>query len=114
MLCGLLEWFGKPLVATPYVPSQVSDLTDLSGPEAVQVRELFRSTVQEIEERHDVARLLVLHPLFECLGLGDASLAAARERNIVVLTADIQLQIALGSLGLDAINFNHVRSLGLR
>jgi hypothetical protein len=29
-----------------------------------------------------------------------------------MLTADVQLQIALAGMGLDAINFNHVRPLG--
>jgi hypothetical protein len=89
VLRKLLEWFGKPLV-----------------------RRLFRSVVEEIEEQHDAARRLVLHPLFERFGLGDASVAEVCGRNTVVLTADVQLQIALGSMGLDAINFNHVRPLG--
>lgn len=112
VLSKLVEWFGRPLVATPHVLSQVSDLTDLSGREAILVRELFRSIVDQIEEQHDNARRLVLHPLFERFGLGDASVAEVSARNIVVLTADVQLQIALGSMGLDAINFNHVRPLG--
>ncbi len=47
-------------------------------------------------------------------GLGDASVAAVCERNVVVLIADLQLQIALVASGLDAINFNHVRSLRWR
>ena len=112
LLRRLVDWFGKPLVATPHVLSQVSDLTDLSGREAIAVRELFRSTVGVIDERYHEARSLVVHPLFQRFGLGDASVAAVCAQNIVVLTADVQLQVALGSLGLDAINFNHVRSLG--
>jgi hypothetical protein len=112
VLRKLVEWFGKPLVATPHVLSQVSDLTDLSGREAIRARELFRSTVDDIEEQHDNARRLVLHPLFERFGLGDASVAEVCARDIVVRTADVQLQIALASMGLDAINFNHVRPLG--
>ena len=63
VLRELVEWFGKPLVATPHVLSQVSDLTDLSGREAILVREIFRSIVDQIEEQHDNARRLVLHPL---------------------------------------------------
>jgi hypothetical protein len=112
VLRKLVEWFGVPLVATPHVLSQVSDLTDLSGKEAILIRELFKSIVEEIEEQHDAARRLVRHPLFERFGLGDASIAQVCARGIVVLTADVQLQIALGSTGLDAINFNHVRPLG--
>jgi hypothetical protein len=56
--------------------------------------------------------VLVGHPLFERFGLGDASVAAVCERSVVVLTADVQLHVALGCLGSDAINFNHVRAIG--
>jgi hypothetical protein len=93
---------------------QVSDLTDLGGREAILVRELFKSAVEVIDERYDEARQLVRHPLFERLGLADASVAAVAERNILVLTADVQLHIDLARLGLDAIDFNHVRSLEWR
>jgi hypothetical protein len=65
-----------------------------------------------VEETYDTAKQLVQHPLFERFGLGDASVAMVCARNVVVLTADVQLQIALGLSGLDAINFNHVRALG--
>jgi len=41
----------------------------------------------------------------------DVSVAAVCERDVVVLTADVQLQVALGALELDAINFNHVRQM---
>ena len=114
LLRKLVEWFGMPIVTTPHVLSQVSDLTDLAGHEATLIRQLFKSTVELIEEKYDEARRLVMHPLFERFGLGDASVAAVCERDIVVLTADVQLQIALASTGLDAINFNHVRSLSWR
>jgi hypothetical protein len=109
---SLVEWFGAPLVTTPHVLSQVSDLTDLSGRERTVIRELLKSTIDIVEETYDTARHLVQHPLFERFGLGDASVAAVCERNVVVLTADVQLQLALGLSGLDAINFNHVRPLG--
>lgn len=110
VLSKLVAWFGNPLVTTPHVLSQVSDLTDLGGREGILGRQRFRSRVEVIEERYDEARRLVLHPLFERFGLGDASIAAVCERNIVVLTADVQLQIGLACMGLDAIDFNHVRS----
>ena len=111
-LRALVEWFGSPLVTTPHVLSQVSDLTDLSGHEAAIIRQLFKTTVEDVKETYDAAKHLAQHPLFERFGLGDASVAAVCERQVVVLTTDVQLQVALGSLGLDAINFNHVRALG--
>jgi hypothetical protein len=113
-LKALMDWFGAPLVTTPHLLSQVSDLTDLSGPERIAVSHLFRSVVGQVDEKYDSARQLVNHALFDRFGLGDVSVAAIGERNILVLTADVQLQVALGSRGLDAINFNHVRALGWR
>jgi hypothetical protein len=103
-----------PLVATPHVLNQVSDLTDLGGREAALVRQLLKSTVEAVQERYDQARHLVRHPLFERFGLGDASVAAVRERNVVALTADVQLHTELACRGLDALNFNHVRALSWR
>jgi rRNA-processing protein FCF1 len=113
MLQSLVLWFGPPLFTTPHILSQVSDLTDLQGQELTRVRRLFKTTATErVEEKYDAAKDLVQHPLFERFGLGDVSIAAVCERKIVVLTADVQLQDALGSSGVDAINFNHVRMLG--
>jgi hypothetical protein len=112
MLDSLMKWFGGPLVTTPHVLSQVSDLTDLSGNEGSAMRQLFKSKVEVFEEKYDPASDLVQHPLFEGFGLGDASVAAACKRGVVVLTADVQLQLALERSGLDAINFNHIRPLG--
>ncbi len=110
----LVDCFGEPLVTTPHVLSQVSDLTDVSGPEGTAVRRLFRSIVGQVDEKYDSAKQLVEHALFERFGLGDVSVAAACERKVLVLTADVQLQVALEALGLDAINFNHVRAEGWR
>ncbi len=103
--------FGAPLITTPHVLSQVGDLTDLSGKERALVRALFKSTIKEIDEQYDPACVLVQNPTFERFGLGDASIAAVCKRNVLVLTADLQLQVALELLGLDTLNFNHVRAL---
>jgi hypothetical protein len=111
LLRQLLGWFGTPIFSTPHVLSQVSDLTDLSGRELIAIRRLFKFMIATIEEQYDAARKLVDDPMFERFGLGDASIAAVCRRKVLILTADLQLQIALESLGLDAINFNHLRAL---
>jgi hypothetical protein len=110
LLERLVAWFGK-LFATPHVLSQVSDLADLPGKDLHKVRRLFRSVVEEIEETYDPSRVLVAHPLFERLGLTDAAIATVCSRGILVLTADVELQLALQHRGADALNFNHVRPL---
>jgi hypothetical protein len=111
LLQRLIAWFGRPIVATPHVLSQLSDLTHLPEHEVTAARDLFKMLVEEIEEQYDPARKLVTHRLFHRFGLSDASIAAVCQRNVLVLTADVQLQIALASSGLDALNFTHIRPL---
>ena len=114
VLVHLIGWFGPPLVSTPHVLSQVSDLTDLSGKEFRDARRLFGATVETIEEIYDSSRVLATDPLFARLGLADAAIASACSKGILVLTSDLNLHLALEGGGFDALNFNHVRALGWR
>jgi hypothetical protein len=65
-----------------------------------------------MEESYELSGLLVTHDLFSRLGLTDAAMATVCSRGILVLTADLDLQLALQHRGADALNFNHVRMLG--
>jgi hypothetical protein len=114
LLESMVTWFGSPLIATPHILSQLSDLTDLPRQERGSIRDLLKALVETIEEQYDPAKQLVKHPLFKRFGLGDASIATVCQRNILVLTIDLQLQAALSYSGLDALNFNHVRPLNKR
>jgi hypothetical protein len=107
-LVCLINGFGK-LISTPHVLSQVSDLADLSGKEQREIRQMFKSLVVELIEEYDTGQVLVADPLFERLGLADAAIAAVCSRGILVLTTDVELQLALQRRGADALNFNHVR-----
>ena len=111
LLINLIGWFGK-LFATPHVLSQASDLADLHGKERIEVRRLFKVAVEKIDESYDPSRILVAHPMFEHFGLTDAAIAKVCSRGILVLTADVELQLEMQQRGADALNFNHVRSLG--
>ena len=110
LLASLIVWFGK-LIATPHVLGQVSDLTDLPGKELREIRHLFRSVVEEMEESYNPSRTLVADPIFERLGLTDAAIATLCCRGILVLTAEVNLQLAVERRGADALNFNQVRQL---
>lgn len=111
LLRRLIAWFGN-LTSTPHVLAQVSDLSDLPGKEFSQIRELFKSTVEVIDEVYQPARELVKHPVFERHGLTDAAIARVSSRGVLVVTADVQLQLVLDASGIEALNFNHVRPLG--
>jgi hypothetical protein len=111
LLRRLIAWFGK-LIATPHLLSQVSDLVDLPGKELRQIRQLFKTVVeQHVEESYDESRVLVADPDFARLGLTDAAIATVCSRGILVLTSDVQLQLALQRRNADALNFQHVRQL---
>jgi hypothetical protein len=110
----LIHWFGDQVITTPHVLSQVSDLTgSLYGKELDAVRQNFRSAVEQIEESYDLAKALVAHPMFSRFGLTDVAIATVCSRGILVLTDDLQLQLALQRRGVDALNFNHIRPLAL-
>ena len=110
LLARLIVWFGR-LIATPHVLGQVSDLADLPGKERLQIRRLFKSVIERMEESYDLSRVLVSDPIFERLGLTDAAIATVCSRGVLVLTADLELQLAVQRQGADALNFNHVRPL---
>ena len=110
-LSRLIVWFGK-LVTTPHVLSQVSDLTDLTGKDLVAVRKRFELLLENIDERYDPSKAVVTDSLFTRLGLTDAAIATVCSKGILVLTSDLDLQLALQQRGADALNFNHVRALG--
>lgn len=111
LLLRLIDCFGK-LIATPHVLSQASDLADLDGKELNLVRETFKLIVDQNDEVFDESRVLVADPIFTRFGLADAAVAKVNSRGILVVTADVQLHLALQHRGWDALNFNHLRPLG--
>ena len=113
LLLRLIGCFGK-LIATPHVLAQVSDLTDLPGKELDLVRSRFKSLVDDITELSDTSREIVTDPAFTRLGLTDAAIAKVSARQILVLTDDLPLHLALQRRNMDAVNFNHIRMFGWR
>lgn len=111
VLAGLIEQLGK-LISTPHVLAQVSDLTDLAGKELAKVRSLYKEIVTPVEEYYDRSRDLMTDALFDRLGLTDTAICRVCGRGILVVTADVQLHVALERRGLDSLNFNHIRALG--
>ena len=90
---------------------RVSDLTDLQGSELGIVRAKFKLLVDDINEFFDESREIVRDSLFTRLGLTDAAIAKVCARKILVLTTDLQLHLALQQWDMDALNFNHIRTL---
>jgi hypothetical protein len=92
VLKALISHFGLPVIVTPHVLSQVSDLADLDGPDFGSIRIALKELVENSHEHYDPAKLLISNQ---------------------ILTVDLNLHIALEKLGIESINFRHVSPLGL-
>jgi len=107
---------GKLVFTLPHVLSEVSNLTDLSGPEEARARQVLRERIKTFEEPLLPSRDAAASSVFERLGLTDAAiLVAARDHRCAVLTADLRLVLALEGAGVPVLNFNRFREwkLGL-
>ena len=99
------------VVATPHVLAQTSDLTDMPGEEGARVRLLLASRVGISTEIFDPSGELVKDGLFVRLGLTDVAIAAVAARGQLVLTADLDMQVALSARGLDVVTFAWLRQI---
>jgi len=99
------------LVATPHVLAETSNLIrGLDGDTLASVRRHLRNLVGELQETHVPARTAVANALFARLGLTDAGISVlAADRDVVVITADLDLYLGLEHAGLQVVNFNHYR-----
>lgn len=100
----------KILITTPHVLTEVSNLGRLQGRERDVFRSWFVQIAEESREHYDASQLVVRQNCFGRLGLTDAAIVALAGRGFLFLTDDFDLYSALVENGVDAINFNHLRS----
>ena len=67
--------------------------------------------MEQTHEDYTPSKELVKDALFNRLGLTDAAIAKVSSKGILVVTADLELHIALQARGADSLNFNHVRAI---
>lgn len=109
----LVQVLGKfdSIYTVPHVMAEVSNLTDLGGPESLLARRALREIVKVCKEATIPCNLAVEEDLFERLGLTDAAIAsAAREHGCAVLTDDFDLYEALSRTKTEVHNFTHWRT----
>lgn len=113
LLLELMELAGR-ICSVAHVFSEVSNLTDLKGIERqLALRELKR-LINRVHEPAIASELASDHSMYERLGLTDAAiLTAAVEHKYAVLTADLDLQLALISQRVPTLNFTNLRNLEL-
>lgn len=114
LLKGILARFRR-IVTTPGILTEVNSLSNQLG--RLRRRRFFRDFAERIEtldERYIESRVLARSDSFEALGLADTGILRVARDNLLVLTDDYRLANLLGAMRIDAINFNHIRSLGWR
>jgi len=99
-----------PLYTVAHVMAEVSNLTDLSGPERLLARRVVKEMISILEEPPMPSARAVESRPYEGHGLADAAIATvALEHQCAVLTDDLTLYIELTLEGIPVINFNHLR-----
>jgi len=107
---------GYRIFSLAHVLSEMSNLTDLSGDEQAQARQILREAICAIEEPIMPSRTAVQNSVYTRLGLTDAAIVeSARTHGCAVLTNVLDLTLALQQQDLPAANFTHYRAaiLGL-
>lgn len=110
LLVRVLKKF-DPLYTVAHVLAEVSNLTDLSGPERLKARRVLKAVISSLHEAEMPSGRAVEDGLYEHLGLVDAAIAAvARAHNCCVLTDDGDLYQRLSRDGVSVLNFTHLRA----
>jgi hypothetical protein len=110
LLVRLFRWFGQ-VVTTPTILAEVNNLASQLPAKIVRGwRERFQVGVTLFSERYEPSAMLSATPAFVHLGLTDAAIVQIADAKLLALTDDLKLYVALQSAGLDAINFNHLRT----
>jgi rRNA-processing protein FCF1 len=110
LLDGLLRRFRR-IVTTPNVLTEVSNLVDqIGGETGPRLQALLGGLIESSFEEHYVQSVeTVKTDEFHRIGLTDSSILLLAKEDLLVLTDDIHLYLALVNRGLEAINFDHVR-----
>lgn len=109
-LDSLLASFGW-LAATPSVIAETCNIIDwLAGKKRQAAFGSLATYVQQVKEHYIESRTLIETPVYFKLGITDAALFYfAKHENLVLITADLQLYGYASRMGVECINFNHIR-----
>jgi hypothetical protein len=109
LLATIFKEFDK-IITTPNILTEVSNL---SGQLPSDLRILFftdfANRLPILQEEYTPSASISSSTHFRSFGLTDAGIVETVRGNYLVLTADLELFGLLQNLGIDAINFNHIR-----
>lgn len=101
----------KTLYTVAHVMAEVSNLTDLSGPERLQARQVLKEALSVLNETEMPSTRAADDLLYQRHGLVDAAIAAVvRDYRCAVLTDDLDLYLSLMREQVNVFNFTHLRA----
>lgn len=97
---------------TPHVVAEVSNLLDwLDDKKKSEASRLLAAYIRNAKEVHVEAAEIIRTPVYCKLGITDAGLVIlAKKENCTVYTADLPLYHYAANLGVEIVNFNHIRN----
>ncbi len=100
----------RPLYTVAHVMAEVSNLTDLKGPDRLRARRVLADTIAVLKEPHVSSLEASGTSNYEDLGLADSAISVvAREYKCEVLTDDLDLYLSLLEEGVTVEKFSHLR-----
>jgi len=109
LLTGLISRFRR-LVTTPHVMSEVNSLSGQIGePARTKYFAEFARQIAVLDEQYVPSATAAQVEQFVKVGLADSGILHLAGKRYLVLTDDARLFAILGHLGIDAVNFNHIR-----
>lgn len=111
LLAAIFESFDK-IITTPNILTEVSNFSgQLPSKLHLSFYTDFAARIPALEEKHLSSREISVSSHFIRFGLTDSGIVDTVKGNYLVLTDDLRLFGYLQNLGIDAINFNHIRAL---
>ena len=111
ILAALVEFFSK-IVTTPNVLTEVNSLSN-QLPESVRPSydTEFANRVDTLEEHFVESRQVSRSSHFTKFGLTDSGIIELVRNKYLVITDDLRLVHYCQNIGIDVINFNHIRAM---
>jgi rRNA-processing protein FCF1 len=110
VLVRFLSPFNR-ITTTPHILTEVSNLSgQLGEPARSEYFKKFSSNITLLEEENVASRDVAQMREFVRFGLTDTGIIRLTRGRYLVLTDDFRLSQYLQSVGVDVINFNHIRT----
>jgi rRNA-processing protein FCF1 len=111
ILLRLLGYFSPKIMTTPNILTEVNSLANQLGePERSQCFENLAEAAVNLNEHYLESSIIVKISSFNRFGLTDCSILELASDRYLVLTDDFKLTSHLQSVGINVINFNHLRT----